>query len=332
MSEELTRLIDDGVDIYTFLEIQEDALESTIRKQYRKAALRYHPDKNPTDEARAKFALLATVYEILTTEKLRKQYDDIRNSLRSGSCHSTEVSEQTQIFKDALRKAEAQHRFDLRNVYDSSGWKHSPKRKKNGYDLELLKDEGLKLRRLNESRLLSQATGPEKGTILFGELPVSHNVTVTDSRHVLVKWKRKREVEALFSEDVLLEIMGIFGPINSAQVLPGKNERYQNGIVEYKTETDAQKAARHDYRQSARLWDGTNVRKLASLLRECTLNGIISLDLNMDLVNALGRSKKHQGIGFRPSARSCEYAPTGIAHLDQAVGRLIQNQLEREMH
>lgn len=330
MSEAVTRLIDDGVDIYEFLELTEDASEAAIRKQYRKAALKYHPDKNPTEGARAKFALLATVYEILTSEKLRKHYDDLRASLRSGSGHSTELSKQTQIFKDALRKAEAQHRFDLRNVYDSSAREYVSKRK-SGYDLELLREEGLKLRRLNETKLLSQTKvlAPNR-TILFDELPISNKVAVSDSRHVLVKWKRKREVDALFTADVLQEIMGIFGPIKRAVILTGKGDRYQSGIVEYESDSCAHKAANHDYRQSARLWDGTNVRKLASLLRECTIDGGTPPDLKIDLVNALGRSTRHDGTGFKPSGRYCEYAPTGIAHLDRAVEKLIKKQLERD--
>lgn len=54
-------------DYYKILEVSKDADEATIKKAYRKLAIRYHPDKNPGNaEAEAKFKDISEAYETLS--------------------------------------------------------------------------------------------------------------------------------------------------------------------------------------------------------------------------------------------------------------------------
>lgn len=54
-------------DWYQILDIERGADEVTIRRAYRRQALLYHPDKNPSPAAREKFQLIQRALEVLTS-------------------------------------------------------------------------------------------------------------------------------------------------------------------------------------------------------------------------------------------------------------------------
>ena len=63
-------------DYYEILEVERNADAVTIKKAYRKMALKYHPDRNPGDkEAEEKFKEAAEAYEVLSDPKKRERYD-----------------------------------------------------------------------------------------------------------------------------------------------------------------------------------------------------------------------------------------------------------------
>lgn len=61
---------------YDLLSIETTATSLDIKKAYRKAAIRLHPDKNPDDpDAAAKFQEVGQAYQVLSDEQLRRKYD-----------------------------------------------------------------------------------------------------------------------------------------------------------------------------------------------------------------------------------------------------------------
>jgi len=63
-------------DYYEVLGVSRDADAAAIKSAYRKAAIRYHPDKNPGDpEAEAKFKEAAAAYAVLSDPDRRARYD-----------------------------------------------------------------------------------------------------------------------------------------------------------------------------------------------------------------------------------------------------------------
>ena len=57
-------------DYYELLGVSKDADAATIKKAYRKLAIKFHPDKNPDDAAaEEKFKKIKDAYEQLQTER-----------------------------------------------------------------------------------------------------------------------------------------------------------------------------------------------------------------------------------------------------------------------
>eukprot|EP00055_Hartaetosiga_balthica_P001862 m.2087 g.2087 ORF g.2087 m.2087 type:complete len:267 (+) comp1716_c0_seq1:203-1003(+) len=65
----------EGMDYYSILDVPKDASKKDIKRAFRKFALIYHPDKNPSEDAQEQFITIATAYETLSDDTLRKQYD-----------------------------------------------------------------------------------------------------------------------------------------------------------------------------------------------------------------------------------------------------------------
>ena len=73
-------------DYYEVLGVQKNANADEIKKAYRKAAIKYHPDKNPGDkEAEEKFKEAAEAYDVLSNEEKRARYDKFGHAGMSGA-------------------------------------------------------------------------------------------------------------------------------------------------------------------------------------------------------------------------------------------------------
>jgi molecular chaperone DnaJ len=72
-------------DYYEVLGVERTANEDEIKKAYRKAAIKFHPDKNPGDkEAEEKFKEAAEAYDVLSNPDKRARYDRFGHEGMSG--------------------------------------------------------------------------------------------------------------------------------------------------------------------------------------------------------------------------------------------------------
>lgn len=73
-------------DYYEVLGVERTASEDEIKKAYRKAAIKYHPDKNPGDkEAEDKFKEAAEAYDVLSTPDKKARYDQFGHAGMGGA-------------------------------------------------------------------------------------------------------------------------------------------------------------------------------------------------------------------------------------------------------
>ena len=64
------------IDYYKLLKVKKGCSDKELKKAYREAAKKYHPDKNVGDEQAAKkFALVAKAYEVLSDPEQKRIYD-----------------------------------------------------------------------------------------------------------------------------------------------------------------------------------------------------------------------------------------------------------------
>jgi len=64
-------------DYYKIIGVDKEAAPDDIKKQYRKLAMLYHPDRNPGDkESEEKFKQVAEAYDVLSDPEKRKKFDE----------------------------------------------------------------------------------------------------------------------------------------------------------------------------------------------------------------------------------------------------------------
>lgn len=69
---------------YDILGVSKDANDNEIKKAFRALSLKYHPDRNPTEDTTEKFQKIGEAYEVLSDPEKRNQYDNESNGIPFG--------------------------------------------------------------------------------------------------------------------------------------------------------------------------------------------------------------------------------------------------------
>jgi len=122
------------VDYYELLEVSRDASADQIKSAYRKAALKWHPDRNPENksEAEEKFRGVSEAYSILSDPQKRAIYDRYGHAglnsrgVDAGGFNATIFEEFHDILGDF---------FGFESVFGGAGGRRSRSRGQRGSDL-----------------------------------------------------------------------------------------------------------------------------------------------------------------------------------------------------
>jgi molecular chaperone DnaJ len=90
-------------EFYNLLGVPRDASEADIKKAYRKLAMEYHPDRNSSPEAEARFKEITEAYEVLRDPQKRAAYDRYGKAGVGGAAggfgfHHVDLTEALNIF------------------------------------------------------------------------------------------------------------------------------------------------------------------------------------------------------------------------------------------
>eukprot|EP00527_Entomoneis_sp_CCMP2396_P005864 CAMPEP_0198153220 /NCGR_PEP_ID=MMETSP1443-20131203/63221_1 /TAXON_ID=186043 /ORGANISM="Entomoneis sp., Strain CCMP2396" /LENGTH=336 /DNA_ID=CAMNT_0043819477 /DNA_START=83 /DNA_END=1093 /DNA_ORIENTATION=- len=107
--------MDSEDDPYKLLEVSKEASQSQIKAAYRKAALKHHPDKQQTEEAKIKahaiFSKISNAYECVSDEQKRVQYEQeqIKKQQQARTRHefnfpSAHFHDPFQVFQQVFRE------------------------------------------------------------------------------------------------------------------------------------------------------------------------------------------------------------------------------------
>ena len=92
-------------DYYEVLGVQKNANADEIKKAYRKAAIQYHPDKNPGDkQAEEKFKEAAEAYDVLSNPDKRARYDQFGHAGMSGAAGGSRSTRPSPATSAAVRE------------------------------------------------------------------------------------------------------------------------------------------------------------------------------------------------------------------------------------
>ena len=89
-------------EFYALLGVARECSEAEIKKAYRKLAMEFHPDRNPSADAEAKFKEITEAYEVLRDPQKRAAYDRYGKAGVGGQggfgFHHVDLSEALNIF------------------------------------------------------------------------------------------------------------------------------------------------------------------------------------------------------------------------------------------
>ena len=104
-----------GKDYYKILDIDKKSNDDTIKKAYRKLAMKWHPDKNPDNKevSESRFKEISAAYDVLSDKKKRQEYDQFGEEGMKGSMNNFHHRNPNDIFDQFFNQTQNPFNFSF---------------------------------------------------------------------------------------------------------------------------------------------------------------------------------------------------------------------------
>jgi len=213
-------------DLYKLLDIEPTASEKTIKKAYRKQALKCHPDKNPDNPKAAElFLKLSKILEILCDAEAKKTYDKLLRARAAAALRSREYDSKRKKLKDDLEareKAVEDNKVDIQQ--DMA---------KLQAEIERLRREGS--RQLEEEQEIMREQLKKEMQGLHVEEPEDDG-----NCRLKVRWKASSSSDANYDDGKLDKLFSKYGIVTAIVISKKKGG---SALIEFSDPQAASKAA-----------------------------------------------------------------------------------------
>jgi DnaJ family protein C protein 17 len=140
-------------DFYELLGVAFDAPEAAIKKAYRKASIKYHPDKNPDNkDAADRFIYLGWARDILLDAKLKAEYDRARARRREKALQDELLDGRRKQMKQDLERREREG-HDFAQTLKRKRAEDMSEAEKRAHEIQRLAEDGKRRRKEAQERL-----------------------------------------------------------------------------------------------------------------------------------------------------------------------------------
>lgn len=214
-------------DFYELLGVAFDADEPAIKKAYRKASIRYHPDKNPDDkDAADRFIYLGWARDILMDAKLKGEYDRARTRRREKILQDELLDGRRRKMKDDLERREKEGRDFVQGIKRKRAEDMSEAEKK-AQELQRLAEDGKRRRKEAQERMERRRKEEDEASFIEVEKsPEPQAPKPGDSaeidRTIKVRFQREGNM-ADWDKEQVAKMFSKYGKIDS--VVMGKDKK-----------------------------------------------------------------------------------------------------------
>lgn len=206
-------------DPYECIGVDETATKEAIVKAYRKAALKWHPDKHPEHmkkEAEEQFHRLSQALDILSDEKARAVYDRKLQAKRAADERHSQLDVKRRKFKEEL-EAREQSAFSRKTGESRTE--------------ENLQAEIARLRKEGEELLRQEKERQREASPIIVEK--SEESTEREGRTILqAKWKSEKG-KPDYDQKILKEIFSLYEDSPSIVISPLNKKGIGKALIEF---------------------------------------------------------------------------------------------------